>query len=279
MDALAQVICLLLITAFVFFSPFPVFSSLSSHPSHTTSFTVTVTQGCILSVNVMRLLPLSSRRIYIAIIYAPVIVSSSSSFERALFDLDPDESLFNDQLSLLDVNSWNQGFGLDSNELLADNALDPIIEFDSNLALAGNGYLDESSSDFFLADNDVVCGVYDAENAHLFGKVRRENLCRDPPLGQTDNQDQFDKDPFEEFKNLPVKDPLTPFPEDTQLCSRWRFDTSNTPVCKEEIPSDIVSIPFARACNLLNIDPGAAIFIALYWHLHPQLIESTSCHL
>lgn len=211
--------------------------------------------------------------IYIAIVHAPVVLSSSFSLERALFDVAPDESLFSNEFSLEETDPSNQDVAPDWNGLLADNDLDPITEFDLNRPLAGEGYLDESGSNFLLADNDVACDS-DAENTQLFGKVRRENLCRDPRLGQTGGFSQ--KDPFDEFNKLfTITDPLAPFPEDSETCPKRNFENSNIPVCKEEIPpDDIVPIPRTRAFSLFNIDPGAAVLTAFDRHSQSMLIDS-----
>ena len=225
----------------------------------------------------MQRLALFSWCIYIAIISAPAVHSSSFFPERALFDVALDESLFSSEPSLDDINSWNQDTGLDSNGLLADNAMDPIIEFDSSQSLAQNDYPDESTSNFLFSDSDIACGVDNAEKIDLFGKVRRENLCRDPQLGQAGKpNDPNQQDPFEAFKKLAaITDPLAPFPPDSQLCSPREFDNSNIPVCKEEFPpGDVVPIPRTRAFTLYNIDPRTVKSIPLRRYSQQSLIES-----
>lgn len=273
----------------------------------------------------MQPLALFSWWIFIRIIFAPKVLSSSVFIERALFDSPYDESLFNDDPTLDDINSWNQNVNIDSNgllgdngqgfsldskgiladnaqdisldsnglladnaqdfsldsdgsltdsdldlsldsdKLLADSALDPTTKFDPNQPLAENGFLDQSGSNFWLSNNDAACDVDDTENTHIFDKVRRGNLCRDPPLGQSDAPDQSgQQDPFEDIKKMFNKDPLASFNDDTEICSKRRFDTSNIPVCKDEFPpEDILPIPLAVACNLRNIEPGMAIFAVL----------------
>lgn len=209
----------------------------------------------------MQFLALLDRWIYTAIISAPIVLSASFYLERALFDVAPDDSLFSNELNLDDFNSWNQDVGLDTNGFLAGNALDPITEFDSNQSLAENDIVDEWASNFLLADNDVACGLDGAEDTQLFGKVRRENVCRDPQVGQAKKPDEPIQNPFDAYKKLiTITEPLAPFPPDTETCSKRRFDTSNIPVCKDEFPpEDLLPVPRTRAFNLRNIDPSAAM--------------------
>lgn len=222
----------------------------------------------------MQFLALFSSWISIAIIYAPIALSSSFFLERDLPDVAPDPSPFNDEPSLEDINPWDQDIGLDSNGLLAGNALTPITESDSNWSLDENGYLDESGSNFLPADNDIACGVDDVGNTQLFGKVRRENLCRDPPVGQAGKPDGSGQDPFAELNKF-ITDTvaLASFPEDLQVCPVKNFETSNIPVCKEDNPDDVVTIPEFHGFYLFNIDPSAAIS-TFNRHLQPLLIES-----
>lgn len=224
----------------------------------------------------MQLLALFSRCIYIAIISAPKVLSSSMFLERALFDVAPDDGLFSNEQSLEDVNSWDQDVGSDLSVLLADSSPDLIREFDPNQSMANNDFLDESASDFFLADSDVACRVGDAENTNLFGKVRRENVCRDPQLGGVRRPDEPTPNPFDAYKNLiTITDPLAPFPPDSQTCSPRGYESSNIPVCKDEYPpGDIVPVPGTHAFTLYNIDPSMAKSISPYRRSQLALIES-----
>lgn len=209
----------------------------------------------------MQLLALLRRCICIAIISAPTVLSSSFFLERDLFDVAPDDSLFSNELSLEDISSWNQDFGLDSNALLADSGPDPITETDSN---------------FLSADSDVACAADDVENTNLFGKFRRENVCRDPQLGQSRGPDDPTPNPFDAYKNLiTITNPLAPFPPDSQTCSPRLFESSKIPVCKDEFPpEDIVPVLLTRAFTLYNIDPSTAKSISPCRHSQPRLIES-----
>lgn len=225
----------------------------------------------------MQRLALFSWCIYTAIVFLPAVHSSSGFLERALFDVAPDVSLFSSEPSLEDISLWNQDTGLDSNGLLVDNPLDPIIDFDSNQYLAANDYPDDSASNFLFSDSDVACGVDNAEKTDLLGIVRRENLCREPQVGQAGKPDDSGQlNPAEAFQKLfTITDPLAPFPSDSQLCSRREFDNSNIPVCKEEFPpEDIVPIPRTRAFSLFNIDPSTFESIPPRRHSQPSLIDS-----
>ena len=213
----------------------------------------------------MQLLTLFSRCICIAIISAPKVFSSSFILERALFDVAPDDSLFSNEQSPEDMNLWNQDVGLDSNIILADSAPDPLGAFDSTQSLIETDFLDEPASDLLLAGSDVAFSADDTENTHVFGKVRRENVCRDPQLGQVRGPDEPTPNPFDTYKKLfTITDPLAPFPPDSQTCSPRNFESSNIPVCKEEYPpEDIVPMPLSRAFILSNIDPSTAKSISL----------------
>lgn len=175
------------------------------------------------------------------------------------------------------MNLWNQDVGLDSNVLLANSAPDSLRELDSNQSLAENGFLDDPASDLFLADSKVECSVDDTDNNHVFGKVRRENVCRDPQLGQgREWKNKPTPNPFDAYKRLyTITDPLAPFPPDSLTCSPRNFESSNIPVCKAESPpEDIVPVPFTRAFTLYNIDPSTAKSISLCRHSQPMLIKS-----
>lgn len=112
----------------------------------------------------------------------------------------------------------------------------------------------EPNLDFLLAGpGDCVIGG--TENGQLFGKVRRGESCRAPPVGQAQNPDQ-PKDP-----NSPKDDASSFNPyaavlaqglqRNFELCPLNIFGLSNIPVCK---PLDEVEDFQLIGPNLYNID-------------------------
>lgn len=206
--------------------------------------------------------------IFIAITCLPKASSLSGILERDLFDDTPDASLFSDEPSLGTGDRLDQTDGLTSTGFLADNVLDPLAEPDSAWFLTDKGYMDGSDPSFSLAGDDIVCNVNGDGDTQLLGKVRRGDLCRDPPAGQAQTPNEPDPaDPFAAFKKLldDSTGPLSVFPEDFEICPKRYFAASNIPVCKDLRQGGITYIPMSNAANLWFIEPGSDSC----WLLHP----------
>lgn len=214
----------------------------------------------------MRFLALSNLWVFVATFDAPVVSSSHQILERDLFDPILDYDLFNDKPSLAGNDPVDQMIGLNSDELLADNVLDPITVSDSDWFLADNGQLDESDPSLFLTESEISCDASDLRNGWSIAKVRREDLCRDPPVGQAENSDQSSQnDPFDAFNRyINNIEPLAVFPKDLEICPPSEFDASNVPVCKPDTEGEVWKISRTGAFNLIDVDPGMAVSACMY---------------
>lgn len=200
--------------------------------------------------------------IFVVITCAQEAFSLFQVLKRGLFDDAPDPSIFSDDASPQEVNPFDQTIGLGSDSFLADNVPNPISESDLNWFLAKNDYVDESDPTSLLADNIFLCDVDNFDKTQLLAKVRRDNLCRDPPVGQVENPDESSQEnPFDALTRF-VTDlsPLAIFPEKLEICPVEVFGIANIPVCKDELQGTTISIPLTTAVNLYFIDPGKALF-------------------
>lgn len=209
--------------------------------------------------------------IFIVITCSQEAFSLFQLLERDLFDDSRDHSIFSDEASLEEVIPLDQTAWLNSDSLLADGVLDPLRESDSDWFLANDDYVDESDPTSLLADNTFACDVDSIDNTQLPGKVRRDNLCRDPPVGQVENPDESSQEnPFDALtKFVTDTSPLAIFPKELEICPVEKFGTSNIPVCKDELQGDMKSIPLSNAVNLYFIDPGKA-FLCVFINFLPQ---------
>jgi hypothetical protein len=116
----------------------------------------------------------------------------------------------------------------DPNPLIADSIDDDwMIAVDPNWSFVDNQNSDEN---FLLAGNSDCDSSY-ADDIQLVGKVRRENSCRNPPVGQSDQPQQPPDEPFD-FRVFLYGKALEIFPADSDVCPPSIFRTANTPVCK-----------------------------------------------
>lgn len=115
-----------------------------------------------------------------------------------------------------------------------------------------------SSSSFLFAGEDG-CDLDYFDNTQLLGKVRRETFCK-APVGQArDADDSAKKDPFDFSKFSTTIQSLKMFAKFVEICPSDKFDRSNTPVCKENKPGDILGIPGVAPVTLLNVEPSKSV--------------------
>lgn len=216
----------------------------------------------------MRFLGLVNLWVFLAIFDAQLVFSSYQILERALFDPILDYDLFGDEPSLAGDTLLDQMAGLNSDEFVADNVLDPITVSESDWLLAENGHhVDESDPSLVLTASDISCDVGDLSDSWSTAKVRRENFCRDPPVGQAENSDQSSpNDPFNAFNKYinNIEEPLALFPKDYDLCNPSDFGVSNVPVCKANIEGEVWHISRTTAFNLINVEPGIPVSPCMY---------------
>ena len=213
--------------------------------------------------------------VFIVITCAQEAFSLFQVLKRDLFDDAPDPSIFSDEARFQGVNQFDQTVGLGSDSFFADSIPNPLSEPDSNSFLANNDYVDEPDPTSLFADNTFSCDVDSIDNIQLLAKVRRDNLCRDPPVGQVENPDESSQgNPFDALtKFVTDLSPLVIFPEKLEICPVELFGTSNIPVCKDELQGNTISIPITTAVNLYFVDPGKA-FLCVFIKFCPMLIGS-----
>jgi hypothetical protein len=200
-----------------------------------------------------------------------IIIGNSqelSSFQNLNTDLldgvvDPIPS--NNELSWEYANQLDWiGPGLEESFLADDFVnLDSMAESDSRLVFADHIDVDwmiELGSNFdsfnqdpsFSLADDSFCDTNDADYIQSLGKKRRENSCRAPPVGQTEQSDE----PKWDFNRFFIeKQSLTLFPEDLEICPPKIFGTSNTPLCKNLVMGQFYSPKGQKWVNLFDVEP------------------------
>ncbi len=159
-------------------------------------------------------------------------------------------------LMLPDSNNLNSGFVLaDHQHLDWSSTFHGNDDLDSGSMVPGNDYLNldvmvssDDDQDFYFSPFDDVSSVFLAgENScdastvgdsMLFGKVRRGESCRAPPVGQAPREEE------NQSQGLKEDDLLNPsniektiralFPKDFNKCQRQSFPMAHIPVCKDE---------------------------------------------
>lgn len=147
------------------------------------------------------------------------VVDQPTESPSNLFLDDNDQSRLNTQLAS-DL-SFNDNGVWPADVLLADsgNANQPV---DTNLEWVLNGFDDCFGS---------------ADDPQLFGKVRRGESCRTPPVGQADIPDQPKEGSNSPNHDVPDVNPYTSvlaraLQRNLEICPIMVFGLSNIPVCK-----------------------------------------------
>jgi hypothetical protein len=172
-------------------------------------------------------------------------------------DVTLDPAFLVDDPSLKGMDPPDQMIGLDSNVFLHDNVgLDQVPEPSEDFLLAGNIALDpttEADPDLLLA-NDIGCDASNTDSAPIFGKVRRENSCKTPPVGQAESPNPFNiDDPFN-FDQFLKKRPSPPlFQAHPEICPPKIFGPSIIPVCDTPGSTRIVQQPGSVPCKLYDV--------------------------
>ena len=160
-------------------------------------------------------------------------------------DASHDFTLFNDENVVDQPTESPSTFFLDDNDQSRLNT-----QLLSDLSFNDNGVW---SADVLLADSDnanqpvnpnldwVLDGFDDcvgsADDHQLFGKVRRGESCRTPPVGQADTPDQPKEDSNSPNNDVPNMNPYISvlsriLQRNLDICPIMVFGLSNIPVCK-----------------------------------------------
>lgn len=183
-------------------------------------------------------------------------------------DASPDLTLFNDE-NIFDMPTESSPsiFLDDNDQSRPNNQLLSDLPFD-NGAWPTDVLLAESNNANQAVDTnlDLVLNGFDdcvggADDHQLFGKVRRGESCRSPPMGQADQPMEGSNSPN---NNVPNINPYTSvlarsLQRDLDICPIMVFGLSNIPVCKglnEAVDFELVGP------NLYNINyvlPGTSL--------------------
>ncbi len=176
-------------------------------------------------------------------------------------------------LMLLDSNNLNSGFLLADHEDLGWSSMVPgNDDLDSGSMVSGNEYLDwdvmvssDNDPDAYILAGESSCDVSNVGDSMLFGKVRRGESCRAPPVGQAPQEEK--NQPQEPVDN----DLLNPsniaktiralFPTDFNQCPRETFPTANVPVCKDERLVDDIIPDDLGSYYVVNVSFGTSLHV------------------
>lgn len=179
--------------------------------------------------------------------------SSDASHDPTLFN---DENIF-DKLTESPSNIFLDDNGQSSfNTQLTSDVLFDDGAWPANILLADNNDPNqpvENYPDFLITGSDNCVGSVD--DYQLFGKIRRGESCRTPPVGQAENPDQPQEDSNSPNNDAPSMNPYTSvlargLQRNLEICPIMIFGLSNIPVCKGlNEPEDFQQI----GPNLFNI--------------------------
>ncbi len=176
-------------------------------------------------------------------------------------------------LMLLDSSNLNSGFLLTDHEDLDWSSMVPgNDDLDSGSMVPGNDYLDwdvmvssDNDLDSYLLAGESSCDASDAGDSMLFGKVRRGESCRAPPVGQAPQEEK--NQPQEPVDN----DLLNPsniaktirklFPTDFNQCPRETFPMAHVPVCKDERLVDDIIPDDLGSYYVINVSFGTSLHV------------------
>ena len=190
--------------------------------------------------------PVIMQLLYFILPLRIVVALGALEFEDLdLGDASHDSTLFSDENISDTLTESSSNFFLDDNDQWSSMTdLVPDLSFDSNGAWPEDVLLTENhdpsqtaetNSDFLLSDSDG-CVVGAADDGQLFGKVRRQESCRAPPVGQAETPNQ-PEDPNSPDDDAPIFNPYGAvlargLQRDPEKCPIMTFGQSNIPVCK-----------------------------------------------
>ena len=144
-------------------------------------------------------------------------------FNENAFDFSSDSSL---SLNLLNNPSIQETNPLDQS---IDSNIDWFLDTGHPLSQTS-----EPDSTFFLAD-DINCDVNNADDNQLFDKRRRGAACKTPKATTEDENLINPTDPFNTNQLLEKNPSISDFKSDFEACPKAIFESSNIPVCQDEI--------------------------------------------
>lgn len=160
-----------------------------------------------------------------ALVDLDMVAFDDTSHDPALFDLDkifdqPTEPPLN---FFLDANDQSRfaadevsGLSFDNNGPWSANDFLPDSDYSSQLV--------ETNSDSLLSGLGACFGL--ADDGQLWGKVRRGESCRSPPVGQTEKPNQpMEFNPYASVLSKALR-------RNEEICPFRIFGYSNIPVCK-----------------------------------------------
>lgn len=193
-------------------------------------------------------------------------------------DLKPrlESTLFNEP-SLDDTTLTDQTITFDSNGFQNVDVLNSATESDldwlsenidsnspdSNNLFSDISYSDGPDSSSLFAQHNGPCNVGSADDSQLFAKKRRDTSnCPSPFTGQTQSQQGSGHDDSSnqsgesnQEKIEPIFEPLSIFPEESDLCPPAVFKDSIIPVCRSFIEGAYMVIPGEAYVTLYNVAP------------------------
>lgn len=187
-------------------------------------------------------------------------LSFSQDLDANLYaDATPDHAIFDTDFGSEGMKpTFDQIFN-SSRSFLADNlGLGSLTELDPDWFSADDVDLDQmaGSSSSFLFAGESGCDLAYFDDAQLLGKVRREAACK-VPVGQVKDADDSDKkDPFDFSQFSASVQSLKMFGKFFEICPVYIFGASNTPVCKDETPGDVLRTTGESSVTLLNVLPS-----------------------